>query len=188
MRNGGIKPILIWYLRLVPLYLSIIMRIIIQKVSQAEVVNHDEPEIPARAIGPGLLLLVAVQDSDGDQEIAWAARKIAQMRIFEDPAGKMNLSLLDVRGKNVKGEVLSVSQFTLYADIRKGNRPSFVGAGDPGHARAIWERLNRTLSDDYDLPVTTGWFGAHMRVSLTNDGPVTIILDTDQMPGKTRKG
>lgn len=158
------------------------MRIIIQKVSQAAVANQDEPEIPTRTIGPGLLLLVAVQDSDGDQEIAWAARKIAQMRIFEDQAGKMNLSLLDV-----EGQMLSVSQFTLYADIRKGNRPSFIGAGDPGHARAVWERLNRTLSDEYGLPVTTGWFGAHMKVSLTNDGPITIILDTDQMPGKTRK-
>lgn len=130
----------------------------------------------SRRIGTGLLLLVGVQDSDGDAEIEWMAHKIAHMRIFEDAAGKMNRSVLEEHGS-----VLSVSQFTLYADTRKGNRPSFTKAGRPEHADTIWNAFNAKLRA-YGIPVAEGVFGAHMLVGLENDGPVTIILDSDNRP------
>jgi D-tyrosyl-tRNA(Tyr) deacylase len=130
----------------------------------------------SRQIGTGLLLLVGVQDSDGDAEVEWMAHKIAHMRIFEDAAGKMNHSVLEKHGS-----VLSVSQFTLYADTRKGNRPSFTQAGRPEHAEMVWNALNAKLRS-YDISVAEGVFGAHMLVSLENDGPVTIILDSADRP------
>jgi D-tyrosyl-tRNA(Tyr) deacylase len=130
----------------------------------------------SRRIGTGLLLLVGVQDSDGDAEVEWMAHKIAHMRIFEDAAGKMNRSVLEEHGS-----VLSVSQFTLYADTRKGNRPSFTKAGRPEHADTIWNAFNAELRA-YGIPVAEGVFGAHMLVGLENDGPVTIILDSDNRP------
>lgn len=130
----------------------------------------------SRRIGTGLLLLVGVQDSDGDAEVEWMAHKIAHMRIFEDVAGKMNRSVLEEHGS-----VLSVSQFTLYADTRKGNRPSFTKAGRPEHADTIWNAFNAELRA-YGIAVAEGVFGAHMLVGLENDGPVTIILDSDNRP------
>ncbi|MFT9110586.1 MAG: D-aminoacyl-tRNA deacylase [Bifidobacterium psychraerophilum] len=130
----------------------------------------------SRRIGTGLLLLVGVQDSDGDAEVEWMAHKIAHMRIFEDAAGKMNRSVLEEHGS-----VLSVSQFTLYADTRKGNRPSFTKAGRPEHADTIWNAFNAELRA-YGIAVAEGVFGAHMLVGLENDGPVTIILDSDNRP------
>lgn len=150
------------------------MRIVMQRTTGASV---DAPSIGwHREIGAGLVVLVGVADSDGDAEVAWVAKKIASMRIFSDDADKMNLSI-----KDVGGEVLSVSQFTLFANIRKGNRPSFVSSGEPTHAKAVWEQLNQELATTYGLSVKTGVFATDMKVSLVNDGPVTIAFDTETM-------
>ncbi len=117
--------------------------------------------------------MVGAEDTDGDEEVAYLVHKISKLRIFSDEQGKMNLSIQDIGGS-----ILSVSQFTLYADTRKGNRPSFTKAGNPEHANAIYEQFNAQLRDA-GLTVETGEFGADMQVSLVNDGPVTIIFDTD---------
>ena len=157
------------------------MRIILQKVSQASVDVVDEisgkPDttFEPQRIGAGYMLLVGVEDTDGTKQVEWLARKIVNLRVFEDDNGKMNRSIHDV-----DGSILSISQFTLYADIRKGNRPSFVKAGAPDHAEQVWHQLNDALRAQ-NLNVKEGRFGAHMRVNLTNDGPVTIILDTDEL-------
>ena len=157
------------------------MRVVIQRVSSAGVDVVDaatgEPDasFEPQRIGPGLVLLVAVSDDDGPEQISWTARKIANLRIFDDDEGRMNRSVLDVGG-----EVLSISQFTLYGDVRRGNRPSFVGAGQADHARDVWLRLYEAVRG-HGLTVREGRFAAHMRVSLTNDGPVTIPLDTAVM-------
>jgi D-tyrosyl-tRNA(Tyr) deacylase len=119
------------------------------------------------------VLLVGVADSDGDDEIAYLAHKIDKLRIFEDDADKLNLDI-----HAVHGAILSISQFTLYADTKKGNRPSFTKAGAPDHANQIYERFNDRLREA-GLDVQTGIFGADMQVELQNDGPVTIIFDTD---------
>lgn len=160
------------------------MRIVIQKVSQAsvDVVNElggVDPTFEPRQIGHGYMILVGVCDTDGDAEIAWLAHKVLNLRVFEDERGKMNRSIQDVGG-----EILSISQFTLYADVRKGNRPSFVKAGAPEHADIMWIRFNEALRSG-GVPVLEGRFGAHMRVGLVNDGPVAIVIDTDtDMPGR----
>lgn len=150
------------------------MRVVVQKVSRAAV-SVTGAENSSADIGTGLLLLVGVADSDGPQEVAWMAHKLANLRIFEDVAGKLNLSVTDVGGS-----VLSVSQFTLFGDVRRGNRPSFVAAGEPSHAKRLWEELTTTLSRDHGLAVKTGVFGAHMEVELVNDGPVTLLIDTER--------
>lgn len=121
------------------------MKVVLQRVSQAsvDVVNELgdlDPTFDLQQIGPGFLLLVGVTDEDGDDEIAWLAHKILRLRVFEDEQGKMNRSIQDIGG-----EILSVSQFTLFADVRKGNRPSFVGAGKPEHADIMWIKLNEAL-------------------------------------------
>ena len=126
-------------------------------------------------IDHGLVLLVGVADSDTSAQVAWVAHKLLHLRIFEDAAGKMNRSLQDVGGS-----ILSISQFTLFADVKKGNRPSFVKAGKPEHANLRWIELNEALRSG-GVPVREGRFGAHMRVGLVNDGPVTIVMDTDEM-------
>lgn len=145
------------------------MKIIIQRCSRAEVrINQ---EVVGR-IGRGFVLLVGVTHEDTPAEVAFMAKKIAGMRIFEDEAGKMNLSLADVQG-----EILSISQFTLYGDARKGNRPSFVRAARPEVAEPLYDLLNETLRSQYGLKVETGRFGADMKVDFINDGPVTIILE-----------
>lgn len=157
------------------------MRIVLQKVSEGsvDVVDETSGEVDTtfepQYIGIGYVLLVGVEDTDGAKQIDWLARKIANLRVFEDENGKMNRSIHDV-----DGSVLSISQFTLYADVRKGNRPSFVKAGAPDHAEQIWNGFNDALRAQ-GLDVKEGRFGAHMRVSLTNDGPVTIIFDTDEL-------
>ena len=156
------------------------MRIVIQRVSRARVDVVDEqgrpdPDFEPQSIGTGLLLLVAVQDGDGDSQVDYAVRKLTRMRIFADEEGRMNRSILDCGGS-----ILSISQFTLYADLRRGNRPSFMAAGEPQHAQSVWQDLNRALAAT-GVPVAEGRFGAHMRVDLTNDGPVTILLDTDKL-------
>ena len=156
------------------------MRIVIQRVSRARVDVVDEqgqpdPDFKPQSIGKGLLLLVAVQDGDGADQVDYAVRKLTRMRIFADKEGRMNRSVLDCGGS-----ILSISQFTLYADLRRGNRPSFIAAGEPEHAQSVWQDLNRALAAT-GVPVTVGQFGAHMRVDFINDGPVTILLDTDRL-------
>ena len=139
-----------------------------QRVSQASVSIDGKI---AGAIQQGLLLLVGICPEDGQEDIEYAVRKISQMRIFSDDADKMNLSVQDVGG-----QILSISQFTLYADTKKGNRPAFTGAAKPDLATALYDQFNQKLAQT--VPVQTGEFGADMKVSLVNDGPVTIVLDT----------
>ena len=144
------------------------MRIVIQRVSQASVSIDGKI---AGKIQQGLLLLVGICPEDGQEDIEYAVRKISQMRIFSDQEDKMNLSVQDVGG-----QILSISQFTLYADTKKGNRPAFTGAAKPDLATALYDQFNQKLAQT--VPVQTGEFGADMKVSLVNDGPVTIVLDT----------
>lgn len=150
-----------------------IMKALLQRVSQAEV-RVDGAEI-AR-IGPGLLVFLCVEDGDGDgdgeADAELLARKVANLRIFDDDAGRMNRSVRDTGGG-----VLAVSQFTLAADWRKGNRPSFSAAAPPDLARALYRHFCTRLSED-GIPVETGRFAAAMAVRLVNDGPVTIWMDT----------
>ena len=144
------------------------MRVIIQRVSEASVSIEGKT---VGAIEQGLLLLVGVGPDDTVEDLDYAVRKIVNMRIFSDEAGKMNLSLQDI-----SGSVLSVSQFTLFADTKKGNRPAFTGAAKPDMASQYYDLFNSKLAEA--VPVQRGNFGADMQVSLVNDGPVTIILDT----------
>ena len=144
------------------------MKLVIQRVKSASV------SIDGRvynAIQQGLLLLVGVGPEDQQEDLDYAVRKIVNMRIFSDDEGKMNLSV-----KDIQGEILSVSQFTLFADTKKGNRPAFTGAAKPDMAEAFYQEFNQELAKE--VPVETGVFGADMQVELVNDGPVTIILDT----------
>ncbi|BAQ96290.1 MULTISPECIES: D-aminoacyl-tRNA deacylase [Bifidobacterium] len=157
------------------------MRIVLQRVSHGSVDVLDEETgkrdltFEPQTIGQGYVLLVGVSDTDGDEQIAWLVHKIANLRVFEDENGKMNLSI-----GSVGGSILSISQFTLFADVRKGNRPSFVKAGAPDHAKQVWLRFNDALRAE-GLDVKEGRFGAHMRVDIANDGPVTIVMDTDEL-------
>ncbi|MDR0298985.1 MAG: D-tyrosyl-tRNA(Tyr) deacylase [Streptococcaceae bacterium] len=146
------------------------MKVVIQRVKSASVKVDTEL---INEIKQGLLLLVAVEDSDTDFDLDYAVRKISQMRIFSDAQGKMNLSVEDIQG-----EILSISQFTLFADIKKGNRPSFSGAGRPDFAKEMYEKFNQKLSSS--ISTKTGIFAADMEVELINDGPVTIVLDTKE--------
>ncbi len=146
------------------------MRIVLQRVKSASVSIDD---VVVGKINQGFLLLVGVGPEDTSDDASYLARKIAGMRIFSDENGKMNLSIDQIGGK-----ILSVSQFTLFADTKKGNRPSFTGAASPDFATNLYEEFNELLRTEYGLTVETGEFGADMQVSLVNDGPVTIILDT----------
>lgn len=146
------------------------MRALIQRVSRASV--HVDGEETA-SIGQGFLVLLGVADDDGEAEAAWLARKIAGLRLFEDDAGKMNLGLADVGGA-----VLAVSQFTLYADARKGRRPSFTRAAPPAQAQELYDSFCMLLAEE-GIPVKKGVFQAHMEVSLVNDGPVTLWLEQE---------
>ena len=146
------------------------MRIVLQRVKSASVSIDD---VVAGNINQGFLLLVGVGPEDSSDDASYLARKIAGMRIFSDENEKMNLSIDQIGGK-----ILSVSQFTLFADTKKGNRPSFTGAASPDLATKLYEEFNSMLRTEYGLTVETGEFGADMQVSLVNDGPVTIILDT----------
>ncbi len=145
------------------------MRLVIQRVEQAQVMVAGQ--ITGR-IGPGLLVLAGFAPDDTAAALATAARKLVQLRIFADATGQMNRSVLDVGG-----EILVVSQFTLLADTRKGNRPSYVGAAPPAVAEPLYRQFVAQVADLLERPVPTGIFGADMRVSLVNDGPVTIVLD-----------
>lgn len=146
------------------------MRVIIQRVSEASVTI--EGEVVSR-IGTGLLILLGIEHEDKADDIDKLVKKIAVLRIFSDEAGLMNLSVQDVQG-----ELLVVSQFTLFADTRKGNRPSFIRAARPETAIPMYEAFCQALSAAANRPVQTGQFGADMKVALVNDGPVTIFIDT----------
>lgn len=148
------------------------MRAVLQRVSRAEVTVDGER---VASIGRGYLVLLGVTHTDSETDARYIADKIASLRLFEDEAGKINLGITDIGG-----EVLLVSQFTLYADCRKGRRPSFTDAAPPEMADRLYQRVAEMLREA-GLPVQTGVFGAHMLVSLVNDGPVTILLDS----GKT---
>lgn len=147
------------------------MRTVIQRVSEASV---DVAAEGYRAeIGKGLMVLAAFIDEDTEEDLQWTARKIAAMRIFDDEDGVMNLSV-----KDVDGEVMTVSQFTLYASTVKGNRPSYIKAAKPDVAVPLYERFLEILEEQLEKPVARGIFGADMKVGLVNDGPVTIIVDS----------
>ena len=145
------------------------MRVVLQRVKSASVAVEDEM---ISEVGPGLLLLVGVASGDGEAEADWLAEKLAGLRLFNDEEGKMNLSVRDVGG-----EVLAVSQFTLLADTKKGKRPSFVGAAPPEEAEPLFDYLCERLRAAGVVSVKTGSFGAMMSVALVNDGPVTIVLE-----------
>jgi D-aminoacyl-tRNA deacylase len=145
------------------------MRAVIQRVKQSAVTVDDRL---VSNIGMGLLVLIGVADDDGPQDVKFLADKIIGLRIFEDAAGKMNLSLMDVGG-----EMLVVSQFTLFGDCRKGRRPSFISAAPPDRAEFLYETFIAHVRQS-GVIVKTGVFGAMMDVSLINNGPVTLILDT----------
>ena len=146
-----------------------VMRVVLQRVSHASVTVEEKV---IGQIQRGFLLLVGVTHDDAIEDMEYLVRKIVQMRIFEDEEGKLNRSIQDIGG-----EILSVSQFTLYADTKKGNRPSFSKAAPGDVAIEMFEQFNGLLRDT-GIPVETGQFGADMKVELLNDGPVTILLDS----------
>jgi D-tyrosyl-tRNA(Tyr) deacylase len=145
------------------------VKAVIQRVENASVTIDEKMH---SAVGKGLVILLGVEKGDTEESLHYLVRKIAQMRIFEDVQGKMNLSI-----KDIKGEALVVSQFTLLADCQRGNRPSFTSAEEPKQAETMYKRFACALEES-GVPVKTGVFGAMMKVSLTNDGPVTIILES----------
>lgn len=146
------------------------MRVVIQRVMQANVAINNNIR---SAIGKGLLVLVGIEDADTAEDIEWLSGKIVNLRIFDDADGVMNVSL-----KEQGGDLLVVSQFTLHAATKKGNRPSYIRASKPPVAIPLYERFVKQLEKDLGKPVFTGEFGADMKVSLINDGPVTIVMDT----------
>ncbi len=146
------------------------MRVVIQRVSQASVTIQGEIK---SSIGPGLLILLGIEDADSQEDIDWLCKKITQLRIFGDENGLMNLSVQDINGG-----MIVVSQFTLHASTKKGNRPSFIKAARPETAIPLYEKFVETLRETSGLTVGTGEFGADMKVALVNDGPVTIVMDS----------
>lgn len=146
------------------------MRALIQRVKHADVVIDGAIN---GEIGQGLLVLLGVHATDTQEDIDWLVKKVSQLRVFDDENGVMNKSVMDI-----DGEVLVVSQFTLYASTKKGNRPSYINAAVPDIAIPLYERFVSDLSTTLSKPVSTGRFGADMKVSLLNDGPVTIMIDT----------
>ena len=145
------------------------MKVVIQRVSEAHV------KVDGKIVGDiqkGILLLVGIDEDDSESDAVWLAQKILNLRIFSDEAGKMNFSVLDI-----SGEILCISQFTLIADYRKGNRPSFIKAAKPDFAIPLFEFFKAELSRS-NLKIESGIFGAEMKVTLTNDGPVTIVMDS----------
>ena len=146
------------------------MRIVLQRVKNAEVTVQGESK---GAIEQGILLFVGIVEDDTDEDIEWVCKKLSGLRIFSDEEGKMNHSIQDINGS-----FLAVSQFTLHAKTKKGNRPSFIRAAHPDIAIPLYEKFIKVLSAVSGRPVETGEFGEDMQVSLLNDGPVTIIIDT----------
>lgn len=145
------------------------MKVVLQRVLEASVTIDNKIN---GAIGNGLLLFVGITDSDTEETIKWLSNKIVNLRVFSDQNGKMNLSV-----KDVAGEILIISQFTLYANIKKGTRPSYVKAAKPEIAIPLYEKFINQIEIDLGKKVQTGIFGADMKVNLTNDGPVTIVLE-----------
>lgn len=145
------------------------MRAVLQRVTQASVTINGSVY---NSIGKGMLILLAVEDSDNDQDIEWLTNKIVNLRIFNDTNGIMNLPVHEI-----SGEILIISQFTLFAQTKKGNRPSYIRASKPETAIRLYEKFTEKMKST-GIPVKTGEFGADMKVSLINDGPVTIIIDT----------
>lgn len=149
------------------------MKAVIQRVSQAGITIDGEK---GATIGPGFVVLLGIENEDEENDVQWLSKKIVQMRIFSDKEGLMNLSLQDI-----EGEILLVSQFTLHAATRKGNRPSFMKAARPDKAIPLYEKMIAQLNMDLGKPVETGKFGADMQIALVNDGPVTIIIDSKEL-------
>jgi len=146
------------------------MRAVIQRVCEAEVIIND---LATGTIQKGLLVLLGIEDADTEKDVDWLAQKIVNMRIFSDEAGLMNKSILET-----EGQILLISQFTLFAHTQKGNRPSFVKAAKPDKAIPLYELIIKALEKYLGKKIATGVFGADMKVKLVNDGPVTIIMDT----------
>lgn len=148
------------------------MRVVIQRTLEASVTIDGKVHA---MIGKGLLVLVGIEDIDKDEDISWLSSKIVQLRIFDDENGVPNISV-----KDIDGEILLVSQFTLHASTKKGNRPSYIRASKPDIAVPLYEKLIKQLAFELGKRIATGVFGADMKVGLVNDGPVTIIMDTKQ--------
>jgi D-aminoacyl-tRNA deacylase len=146
------------------------MRVVIQRVSEASVTIGGESK---SAIRNGLLVLAGFENDDGEADLEWIGKKIIQLRIFNDSYGVMNLSV-----KDIDGEIMAVSQFTLHAKTKKGNRPSYINSAPPETAIPLYHRFVDILTENLGKKVQTGLFGAHMTVGLINDGPVTIIIDS----------
>ena len=146
------------------------MRVVIQRVSEASVMVNNAI---TGAISLGLMVLVGIEDLDDEEDISWMSKKIVQLRIFNDEDGVMNKSVTDV-----EGDVLLISQFTLHAATKKGNRPSYIKASKPEIAIPVYQKLIQQIETDLGKPIATGIFGADMKVRLINDGPVTIIIDS----------
>lgn len=149
------------------------MKFLIQVVSNASVKVDDKV---IGSIEKGFLVFVGIDNNDTEEIADKMIKKLCNLRIFSDNDGKTNLSINDV-----KGSMLVISQFTLYADCKKGNRPSFINAGRPEHANALYEYIKEHIKDDYGIHVESGMFGADMKVSLLNDGPFTIMLDSEEI-------
>ena len=146
------------------------MRVVIQRTRKASVTINGETKAK---IEQGLLVFVGIEDADNEEDAAWLSLKIANLRIFNDDNGVMNLSL-----KEIDGEVLSISQFTLHAKTKKGNRPSYIKAAKPDIAIPLYDKFNNLLEKEIGKEIKTGEFGADMTIELLNDGPVTILIDT----------
>jgi len=146
------------------------MRVVLQRASEASVTMSGKV---AGSIGPGLVVLAAFEEADTAEDIQWMSGKIARLRVFNDEQGRMNRSL-----QEISGELLIVSQFTLYASTKKGNRPSYMRSAKPEMAIPLYEQFVRQATQDLGRAVQTGEFGAHMEVRLVNDGPVTLLLDS----------
>jgi D-tyrosyl-tRNA(Tyr) deacylase len=146
------------------------MRVVIQRVSHASVTINGKVH---SSIGNGLLVLMGIEDADTDDDIIWLSAKIVNLRIFNDSNGVMNIPLIETNG-----DILLVSQFTLHASTKKGNRPSYIKASKGDIAIPVYEKMIRQLSDNLGKPIFTGEFGADMKVELLNDGPVTIVIDS----------
>ena len=148
------------------------MRLIIQRVAHASVTINGKVK---SSIGKGLLILVGIEDADDTTDAEWLGKKVANLRIFDDENGVMNLSV-----KDIDGEILIISQFTLFASTKKGNRPSYIRASKPPHAIPLYETFCRYIREETGKEAGTGEFGADMKVELLNDGPVTICIDSKQ--------
>lgn len=146
------------------------MRVVIQRTTRASVTING---VCKSAIGKGLMILLGIEETDGEEDMEWLCKKITNLRIFDDEQGVMNKSILDI-----DGEILLISQFTLYASTKKGNRPSYIRAAKPEIAIPLYEKFCRKLSAESGKEIDTGEFGADMKVELVNDGPVTICIDS----------